>query len=223
MQRTVFFCTILVSLPQHHVQEERKRQEAVAAGRPSGRPERHRVTLGNDATAAVAAAEAAAATAGSGGIPGVGAAAGSATTSAGGPPIGIAAGCGPVHVGAGPHAGKPITVPTWRGRRPGSLDISQMPGVTELSEREREVCSQHRFVPAHWLLLKETLMREVARSGPVSRNDAKMLFRLEPARATKLHDLAVSLGWIPAKGPAVAAQPPSGGAAAIKTDEDTKP
>lgn len=126
-----------------------------------------------------------------------------------------------MHVGIGPHAGKPIVVPTWRGRRPGSLDISQMPGVEALSEREAEVCCQHRFVPAHWLLLKETLMREVARSGPLSRNDAKTLFRLEPARATKLHDLAVSLGWVPAKGSATAA--PSAAGTAIKTDEDMRP
>lgn len=87
-----------------------------------------------------------------------------------------------------------------------------MPGVEVLSEKERDVCSSHRFVPAHWLLLKETLMREVARHGPLSRSDAKSLFRLEPARATKLHDLAISQGWVPAKGNAAAVD--------AKRDED---
>ena len=147
------------------MQEERKRQEAMAAGRPSGRPERHRSAPPE--------------------VPQVAA---------------PAAALGPVHVGAGPHAGKPIMVPTWRGRRPGSLDVSQMPGVESLSEKEQDVCSAYRFVPAHWMLLKETLMREVARQGPLSRGDVRSMFRLEAARATKLFDVAVAEGVVPLKG-----------------------
>jgi hypothetical protein len=77
-----------------------------------------------------------------------------------------------------------------------------------------QVCAAQRFVPAHWLLLKETLMREVARAGPLSRNDVKVMFRLEPARAAKLHDLAVAQGWIPAKGGKDAAAAAAAAAAA---------
>ena len=50
-------------------------------------------------------------------------------------------------------------------------------------------------------------MREVARSGAVSRNDVRAMFRLEQARAVKLYDLAVAQGWIPAKGAAAALAP----------------
>jgi hypothetical protein len=77
-----------------------------------------------------------------------------------------------------------------------------------------QACAAHRFVPAHWLLLKETLLREVARSGPLSRNEVKSMFRLEPARAVKLYDLAVAQGWIPTKGV---------GAAAAAAATDMKP
>jgi hypothetical protein len=53
----------------------------------------------------------------------------------------------------------------------------------------------------HWLLLKETLMREDERAGgKLTRNQVKNMFRLEAVRATRLFDLAVAQQWIGTKG-----------------------
>lgn len=86
---------------------------------------------------------------------------------------------------------RPATVQVWKGRRNAPLDVSQLPGVAALSAREREACSTLRFVPGHWTLLKETLLREDARAGgALSRTAARNLFRLEQGRALKVWDVA---------------------------------
>lgn len=86
---------------------------------------------------------------------------------------------------------RPTTVQVWKGRRNAPLDVSQLPGVAALTARERDACSTHRFVPGHWMLLKETLLREDARAGgALSRTAARNLFRLEQNRALKVFDVA---------------------------------
>ena len=85
----------------------------------------------------------------------------------------------------------------WKGRRNAPLDVSQLPGADVLTAREREMCSSQRFVPGHWMLLKETLMREDARAGgSLGRTAARNVFRLEQGRATKLWDVAHEMHWI---------------------------
>ena len=81
------------------------------------------------------------------------------------------------------------------GRSGVALDITCLPGVENLTGRERELCATQRLLPAHFLLLKETLMREVELNGPLTRSEARTLFRLEPARAQRIHDLTVAAGW----------------------------
>eukprot|EP00892_Ulva_mutabilis_P005868 jgi/Ulvmu1/3653/UM017_0067.1 len=120
---------------------------------------------------------------------------------------------------------RPPAVQAWKGRRNAPLDVSQLPGAGVLTARERELCSTQRFVPGHWMLLKETLMREDARAGgTLGRAAARNLFRLEQGRATKLWDVAHEMNWIGeaalAGSKAVAAAAAAGGGVAAGGGQD---
>lgn len=58
-------------------------------------------------------------------------------------------------------------------------------------------------LPAHYLLLKSHLMRESAKQ-PLTRQEARTLFRLEPIKALRVYDLLVASGCITARDPAQA-------------------
>ncbi len=66
--------------------------------------------------------------------------------------------------------------------------------------QERELCAHHRFLPAFYLSLKAAFLREAAQrpQGVISRNEARNLFRLEPAKALRIHELLQRCGWLPA-------------------------
>jgi transcriptional adapter 2-alpha len=85
----------------------------------------------------------------------------------------------------------------WRARRGAALDISALPGTALLTRRERELCAAARLLPAHYLSLKDMMMRDAEANGPISRADARGYFRLDPQRALKVYDLLLDNGWIP--------------------------
>ncbi|GMH39953.1 hypothetical protein BSKO_07857 [Bryopsis sp. KO-2023] len=84
----------------------------------------------------------------------------------------------------------------WRVKRGVKLDITLLPGWEILSAKERELCVASRFVPAHYLALKDRLLREADKLGYFPRHDVKTFFRLEPTRALKVYDLILGSGWI---------------------------
>lgn len=145
--------------------EEKKRQENITSGKPSGRPDRH-AKAPDDAPLLAT-------------------------------PQPFQAG---VAFAAAPGAGRAIGITTWKNKRSVPLDITCLPGAEVLTRRERELCTSHRLLPAHYLLLKETMLREVAAHGALSRSEARTMFRLEPARAQRIHELAVTAGWIAERG-----------------------
>lgn len=59
----------------------------------------------------------------------------------------------------------------WRTRRGAALDIVGLPGTEHLSARERELCASARILPAHYLSLKDVIMRDAAANGFISRQD----------------------------------------------------
>jgi transcriptional adapter 2-alpha len=51
------------------------------------------------------------------------------------------------------------------------LDISGLPGVEALTAKEAELCANARLLPAHYLSLKDVMMRDAQVHGHISRTD----------------------------------------------------
>lgn len=117
----------------------------------------------------------------------------------------------------GPRSAAPALA-AWRARRGIALDITALPGTALLSAKERELCAQARLLPVHYLELKALMMREGQIKGYISRQEARTFFRLEPAKAVRVHELLLAAGWLPAapnaQGP-LAAAPAQGTVAAV--------
>jgi hypothetical protein len=50
-------------------------------------------------------------------------------------------------------------------------------GVELLSQRERELCAGCRLLPAHFLALKDTLLRDCCQNGAVTRQEARAYWK----------------------------------------------
>ena len=50
-------------------------------------------------------------------------------------------------------------------------------GVEQLCAKERELCASCRLLPAHYLAMKESLMRDCQQNGFLSRQEARSFFR----------------------------------------------
>lgn len=62
--------------------------------------------------------------------------------------------------------------------------------MEQLSAKERELCASCRFLPAHYLAMKESLMRDCQQNGFLSRQDARSFFRWGAGRGLQgLHSL----------------------------------
>jgi transcriptional adapter 2-alpha len=55
------------------------------------------------------------------------------------------------------------------------LDLTGLPGVESLSSKERELCTALRLLPAHYLVLKDHLMRQGEAHGYLSRQEVSKL------------------------------------------------
>ncbi|PNW86501.1 hypothetical protein CHLRE_02g089150v5 [Chlamydomonas reinhardtii] len=86
----------------------------------------------------------------------------------------------------------------WRARRGVPLDVTCLPGVELLSSRERELCAAARLLPAHYLALKDVMLRDAEKNGAISRTEARSFFRLDPSRSLRIYDLLVAAGWVTA-------------------------
>lgn len=61
----------------------------------------------------------------------------------------------------------------WRARRGVPLDVTCLPGVELLSSRERELCAAARLLPAHYLALKDVMLRDAEKNGAISRTEVR--------------------------------------------------
>eukprot|EP00798_Chlamydomonas_sp_ICE-L_P013693 gene13693-19585_t len=101
--------------------------------------------------------------------------------------------------GAAPLGGNrqaAASLQSWRNRRGIPLDISCLPGLGSLTQRERELCTSIRMLPSHYLALKDMMMRDSAKHGSISRAEARNFFRLDTVRSLRIYDLWVSCGWV---------------------------
>ncbi|KAJ2718866.1 Transcriptional adapter ada2 [Coemansia sp. Benny D115] len=76
------------------------------------------------------------------------------------------------------------------------LDIEDADGVELLSLSEKDICSQLRIFPRPYLVVKETLLAEYARTGYLKRRQARDLVKIDVNKISKLYDFFVDSGWI---------------------------
>ncbi len=79
------------------------------------------------------------------------------------------------------------------GREP---DVSMQAGAELLSRAELSLCTTLKITVHQYLIMKEVLVRENARTGQLKRKDAKNIIRLDPAKVLKVYDYLAACGWI---------------------------
>ncbi|KAI9503252.1 Transcriptional adapter ada2 [Coemansia spiralis] len=80
------------------------------------------------------------------------------------------------------------------------LDIEGVDGIDLLSESEKELCSQLHIFPRPYLVIKQTLLSEYARTGQLKRRKARELIRIDAKKTNLVYDFFVENGWIKAHG-----------------------
>ena len=119
-----------------------------------------------------------------------------------------------------------LVLQSWRSKRGVALDITPFPGVEHLTAKERELCANSRLVPAHYLALKDRLLREADKFGYFPRQEVKVFFRLEQNKALRVYDLLHSLGWVrcsPNDPPLKTNNGPAGAPTGNEREEASKP
>lgn len=77
------------------------------------------------------------------------------------------------------------------------LDISHAPDVELLSPEEQMLCSQLRILPKPYLAIKETLFRELLRSGGVlKKRTARELIKIDVNKTARIYEFFQSQRWI---------------------------
>jgi transcriptional adapter 2-alpha len=60
------------------------------------------------------------------------------------------------------------------------------------------LCSTLRLLPAHYLVIRDTIVRESIRLGYLSAVDANALLNIDIRKTGRLYDFFVSAGWVTA-------------------------
>jgi transcriptional adapter 2-alpha len=82
-------------------------------------------------------------------------------------------------------------------RIPAALNLDEEPGVHLLSEAERKLCENLRILPKPYLVIKETILKEWARSGgTLRRRQARDLIRIDVNKTARIYDFFIEMGWI---------------------------
>ncbi len=82
-------------------------------------------------------------------------------------------------------------------RKPAApLDLSGTPGVEQLTEEEKDLCSQIRLLPLQYVTHKNTMKRECQRLGSLKLQQARPLIKIDVNKTKKLYDFFMSKGWI---------------------------
>ncbi|CAG8458162.1 8626_t:CDS:2 [Funneliformis mosseae] len=80
---------------------------------------------------------------------------------------------------------------------PAALDLNDVEGVHLLSEAERKLCENLRILPRSYLVIKETILKEWARSGgTLRRRQARDLIRIDVNKTARIYDFFIEMGWI---------------------------
>lgn len=78
----------------------------------------------------------------------------------------------------------------------GDVDLEKMPGAELMSKTEIGLCEALKITPHQFLIVKEVLVRENARTGCLKKKDAKQMVRLDSAKVLKIYDYLHACGWI---------------------------
>ncbi|CBI28437.3 unnamed protein product, partial [Vitis vinifera] len=109
---------------------------------------------------------------------------------------------------AGPSGGKVLQrVNTAKGESDGSprgggrgsadvWDITGFPGEDLLSETEKQLCSEIRILPSHYLNMLHTMLTETLNGNITRKSDAHGLFKVEPSKVDKVYDMFVKKGIV---------------------------
>ncbi|KAG5363315.1 Transcriptional adapter 2 [Yarrowia sp. B02] len=77
------------------------------------------------------------------------------------------------------------------------LDISHAPDVELLSPEEQVLCSQLRILPKPYLAIKETLFRELLRTGGVlKKRTARELVKIDVNKTARIYEFFQSQRWL---------------------------
>jgi transcriptional adapter 2-alpha len=84
-----------------------------------------------------------------------------------------------------------------RPRKPGQpLELEGMPGVELLSPKEKQVCSTLRLLPKQYMLIKDTLLAEHAKTGYLKKQMARQLVKIDVNKTSKIFEFFEQSGWI---------------------------
>uniref|UniRef100_A0A0E0P1D4 Transcriptional adapter 2-alpha/beta-like domain-containing protein n=1 Tax=Oryza rufipogon TaxID=4529 RepID=A0A0E0P1D4_ORYRU len=68
-------------------------------------------------------------------------------------------------------------------------DIVGFPGAELLSTSEKNLCCQNRLLPNHYLKMQEVLMQEIFKGSVAKKEDAHVLFKVDPAKVDNVYDM----------------------------------
>ncbi|KAI9217788.1 hypothetical protein BC828DRAFT_390296 [Blastocladiella britannica] len=110
----------------------------------------------------------------------------------------------------------PTPPPPTTGRRAGlpkvPLDISNSENVHLLNDREQALCSTLRFLPKAYLGLKELVLGEYVRRGPLGKRQIREMARIDVNKMSILTQFWIESGWLQVT-VGRSAPPPRGGGA----------
>eukprot|EP00794_Sanderia_malayensis_P000271 gene271-895_t len=76
------------------------------------------------------------------------------------------------------------------------LDLTGTPGLEQLAEDEKDLCSQIRLLPLQYIAHKNTMRKECQRLGSLKLQHARPLIKIDVNKTKKLYDFFINKGWI---------------------------
>ncbi|KAI0567419.1 Transcriptional adaptor 2 [Gracilaria domingensis] len=78
----------------------------------------------------------------------------------------------------------------------GEVDLERMAGAELLSRAELSMCGTLKITPHQYLIIKEVMIRENARTGCLRKKDAKAIIELDASKVCRIFDYFIACGWI---------------------------
>lgn len=75
-------------------------------------------------------------------------------------------------------------------------DITGFIGADLLSDSEKQLCSEIRILPSHYLSMLQTLSMEIMKGNISKKSDAHNLFKVEPGKVDRVYDMLVKKGIV---------------------------
>lgn len=73
-------------------------------------------------------------------------------------------------------------------------DVSGFIGADLLSEHEKQLCSEIRLLPTHYLSIMETLSTGILSGSITKKSDAHRLFNVDPTKVDRMYDMLIKKG-----------------------------